>query len=397
MNFRRRSYQLGSLSRERRKAGPDVWIFRWRARTPEGIVVNHKVIVGTVEEFPTKASALKAVEPLRPSINAVSPAMAAPKTVRQLVAHYVQTELPTKAYSTQRTIQTSLASWVLPNWGEYHLEAVKAVDVETWLRSLPLADATKAKIRNVMHVVFTHACRYEWSEKNPISFVRQSGKREKLPDVLDLDELKKLLGELKNPARILVFLMAATGLRVSEALGLRWSDIDFTSRVILLSRAVVHQHVGNMKTECSQRPIPIDGALLDAVQNWRLEAPYQKSTDWVFASPHRDGEKPYWPESQLKGYVQPMARKLGITKSIGWHSFRRTFATLLNGGGEDVKTVQDLMRHANSRVTLDIYIQAPTPAKRAAHIKLVGLIHPRAQTAVVPLCSHAEKPIPLSA
>src|ERR1700723_1957624 len=59
---------------------------------------------------------------------------------------------------------------------------------------------------------------------------------------------------------------------------------------------------------------------------------------------------------------------------IGWHSFRRTFATLLKGSGEDVKTTQELMRHANSRLTLDVSAQALAPAKRAAHLKVVELI-----------------------
>lgn len=99
-----------------------------------------------------------------------------------------------------------------------------------------------------MHVIFAHACRHEWLEKNPITLVRQSAKRQKLPDVLELDELKKLLAELQNPARALVFLTAATGLRVSEALGLKWSDVDFTAAQLRLSRAVVHQHLGDMKT-----------------------------------------------------------------------------------------------------------------------------------------------------
>src|SRR5207247_10165692 len=89
--------------------------------------------------------------------------------------------------------------------------------------------------------------RYEWIATNPMTLVRQSAKREKLPDVLELDELKKLLAELENPARALVFLTAATGLRVSEALGLKWSDVDFASGDIRLSGAVFHQHVGDMK------------------------------------------------------------------------------------------------------------------------------------------------------
>jgi integrase len=82
------------------------------------------------------------------------------------------------------------------------------------------------------------------------------------------------------------------------------------------------------------------------------------------------------PETLLKCHVQPAAKRLGITKRIGWHSFRRTFATLL-GGSEDVKTMQELMRHANSKLTLDPYAQALTPAKRAAHRRLVGLIEGR--------------------
>src|SRR5579863_9777064 len=73
------------------------------------------------------------------------------------------------------------------------------------------------------------------------------------------------------------------------------------------------------------------------------------------------------------------------TRQIGCHSFRRTFATLLKGGGGDVKAVQELMRQATSRLTLDAYAQALTPAKRAAHLKLVGWIQPVAETANGPL------------
>ena len=97
----------------------------------------------------------------------------------------------------------------------------------------------------------------------------------------------------------------------------------------------------------------------------------------MFASPKMNGKQPYWSETPLKCFVQPAARRLGITKQIGWHSFRRSYATLLKGSGEDVKTTQELMRHANSRLTLDVYAQALTPAKRAAHMKVVEMIRPR--------------------
>jgi integrase len=62
--------------------------------------------------------------------------------------------------------------------------------------------------------------------------------------------------------------------------------------------------------------------------------------------------------------------------------------TLLKASGEDVKTVQELIRHANSRMTLDVYAQALTSAKRAAHLKVVEMIRPTSGTSVVPICSH---------
>ena len=396
MKFTRQHYQSGSLSREVRRAGPAVWVFRWRENTAQGRV-NRKVVVGTVKQFPTKAAALRAVASLRSSIYAGNPAV--PVTVQELVKHYEEKELPNKAFSTQRTIRTSLKIWVVPKWEEHRLADVKTVDVEDWLRGLVLANATKAKTRGVMHMIFAHACRHEWFGTNPISLVRQSAKRKKTPHVLEAEEVKKLLAELQNPARTLVFLTAATGLRVSEALGLKWSDVDFGNGAINLGRAVVHQHVGEMKTEASDKPVPMDGALAAALLDWSKRARYRQPEDWVFASPKMKGKQPYWPETPLKCFVKPAAKRLGITKRIGWHTFRRTLSTLLSSG-EGVKTTQELMRHANSRLTLDVYAQALTPAKRAAHLKVVEMIQPGAETAaetvVVPLCSHAQEAISVS-
>jgi len=119
VKFTRQRYQSGSLSREVRKAGPAVWIFRWRENATEGRVYR-KVVVGTIEQFPTKTAAKRAVETFRSTINAVNPAV--PVTLRQLVKHYEENELPSKAFSTQRTFQTSLKTWVLPKWGEHRLQ-----------------------------------------------------------------------------------------------------------------------------------------------------------------------------------------------------------------------------------------------------------------------------------
>ena len=70
--------------------------------------------------------------------------------------------------------------------------------------------------------------------------------------------------------------------------------------------------------------------------------------------------------------------RAGIVKHIGWHTFRHSFATLLKANGEDVKVVQESLRHANSRITLDLYTQGLMPTKRQAQGRVVkSLLAPR--------------------
>ena len=95
------------------------------------------------------------------------------------------------------------------------------------------------------------------------------------------------------------------------------------------------------------------------------------------ASPEMKGLQPYWPENLLRRYIRPAAERCGIQKTIGWHTFRHSYASQLKSNGEDVKVVQESLRHANSRITLDTYTQASTPAKRRAQTKVVGMIFPK--------------------
>ena len=76
----------------------------------------------------------------------------------------------------------------------------------------------------------------------------------------------------------------------------------------------------------------------------------------------------------MRNNIRPAARKLKITKRIGWHLFRHTYSTLLNATGTDIKVVQELLRHASVRVTMDTYTQAVSPRKREAQSVVIGLL-----------------------
>jgi integrase len=361
-----RRYQSGCLYREKRRAVPDVWVFRYRDGQS-----NRKEIIGTVEQFTNRKAAMKACELLRANINQET---RSPRTVAELVTHYTANELPNKTPYTVEVYAGYLKMWILPKWDSYSLSDVRTVAVETWLGSIPLADGTKAKLRNLMHALYNHAMRWEFFNRNPITLVRQSAKRTRVPDVLTVEEIGKLLGELADPWRTALYVAVTTGLRVSELLGLKWADMDFTAGEIHLSRGIVRQHIGEMKTEASRKPVPLDAGLADVLLGWRRRCPYNQDADYIFGSPDKNGTQPYWPNAAMENYVRPAAKQAGIQKRIGWHTLRHTYGTLVKSQGADVATTQALMRHANASITMDKYVQAVTPAKREAQKRVVNSI-----------------------
>jgi len=177
--------------------------------------------------------------------------------------------------------------------------------------------------------------------------------------VLTAEEIGKLLSELRGPWRTAVYVAVITGLKVSELLGLKWADLDFAAGEIRLCRGIVRQYIGEMKTETSRKPVPMDAGLADVVTRWRGIAPYNQDLDYIFASPTRMVSSPIG--RMLRYHIRPAAQ-------------RATFGTLVSGEGADVATTQSLMRHANVSITMDKYVQAVTPAKRDAQSRIVKVI-----------------------
>src|ERR1700723_2678244 len=134
----------------------------------------------------------------------------------------------------------------------------------------------------------------------------------------------------------------------------------------------------------------MDSYMAEDLLRWRRQSVYASDDDYVFASETMRGKQPYWPDNLMKRHIQPVAKAIGIHKEVGWHTFRHSFGTLLKANGEDVKTVQELLRHANSKITLDVYTQAVNSHKRAAQSKVVQMIVPGVGTNVGTKREHAK-------
>lgn len=211
--FPRTSYQSGSLRKVSRKRGPAVWKYRWYDTAPQGGKRPYrKLQVGTVEQYRTQAAARRALDAMRLDINRPTRSNPTQMMVADLIEHYAAKELGkdrhSKAETTVEVYRGFIEQWIQPRWGSYRLKEVRTAEVEEWLRSTlvghgkqpkPLAGGTKAKIRNIFSALFSHAVRWEFASMNPItgpsrgSGVRQSGRRQRTPDVLTISEIRRIL------------------------------------------------------------------------------------------------------------------------------------------------------------------------------------------------------------
>jgi len=407
--------QKGSLCLSVNGSGTEVWIFRWWETSTDGRRVRRKRQVGTLDQYKTEEAAERAVRNWRLVLRANQDGAASGITMRALIDHFREKELVDKgedgrAWSTRDRYEAYLNSWIEPRWGKEELTAIRAPLVEEWLRNLqqkprkrkrpelvatgreskPLAPASKAKIRNLMSVLFNHAIRWGFADRNPISGpnkgagVRQSSKRVRIPDILEVSEMQAIVAKLQLRERVLLFLVMVTGLRRGELSGIQWGDIDFANLLIDVRRSVVDQVVGRCKTEASQKPVPIDEYTAQDLLAWYRVTPYREPGDWVFASNSRRagknrGKQPLWLQTVMRYHIEPVVRELDIQKRVSWHTFRRTYTSLLHANGEDVKVVQELLRHGSAKVTLDVYAQAQMPAKRRAQHKVVEMVRPEAR------------------
>ncbi len=368
-------FQRGCLRVEPRKAG-DTWVLRFYiTRESDGRRVEHKVPVGLVRDLKSESAAWAEVDRLHLHQQINQPTCRGRVTLGDIAAHYEQNELLKRAHTTQYLHKHIIRDYLNPRWGRNVAVGIESLEVEKWLAALDLANPTRAKIRAVMTRLYSHAQKHKLIPRdqasNPMNWVSlESEASNHDPVILTPQEAWALVSEFPLLERTLTILTAATGLRISECLGLQWQDIDYNGHRILVRRRWIDGDIDGPKTRASGRPVPLSEALAEVLQTWQCATLYSRPEDWVFASTRMRGQQPRRGSMMAQDYLRPAAIRLGVKiatdQRFGFHNLRHSLATFLVNRKTDVKTVQSLLRHSNVSTTLDVYAHAIDDSKLAA-------------------------------
>ena len=112
---------------------------------------------------------------------------------------------------------------------------------------------------------------------------------------------------------IAVLFVAATGVRISECLGLRWHHVLWHENKISIEQVFRRGEVlSRTKTKASNAPVPMCEALAGNLAELRRQTEYGREDDFVFASPTLDGKQPLWGQTMNAQFVKPAAVALGL-------------------------------------------------------------------------------------
>jgi len=330
--------------------------------------------IGTLVEYPTKGAAWLAARPFNTPTETPKSVMVSVPTVKLIAERYCAERMPSR-HSTARVYHSWLNNYVLPQWGDKPISEVQPRLVELWLRQLQLAPKSKSHVRNLLHVLLDFAM---WAgvlevSRNPIDLVVVKGatKRTRRPRSLTVEQFQRLREHLKEPFGTMAMVCVCFGLRISECLALRWSDVDWFNGTLRVERGIVEQKVGDVKTDGSRQSLTIANELLACLKVWRQTTEFASAEDWIFASPLKLGRLPYsytgfWRELQRAG------TDAGIGK-LGTHTFRHTYRSWLDAVGTPIAVQQKLMRHSDIRTTMNIYGDIVTDEMTVASSKVAGL------------------------
>lgn len=249
-------------------------------------------------------------------------------------------------------------------FAQYYKKNIINIKPEEIISYMAFMRRTGLSLETILRRLSGLSCFYDYLliEKeikvNPVEFVSKPKKWDKLPEFLSFEEVEKILeySDLSSAKgmrdTLMLETMYASGMRVSELIAVKTTDIDYKRGFIKV--------IGKGSKE---RIVPIYDSLLVKIEDYLpIRHNYfikDRDEGWLF--PNKNGS--FLTRQYVWQWVKEICLKSGIKKHVSPHTLRHSFATHLLSGGADLRTIQIFLGHTNITTT-EIYTHVTDDQKR---------------------------------
>jgi integrase len=327
--------------------------------------------------YRTKKDAERALSEIATSVHTGSYLEPTKQTLSEFAREWLVAITPTIRPSTHYSYSRNLQLHVLPKLGSVQLRRIDAGLLNTLYAAL-LADGRKDHaggglsprtvryVHAIIHRALRDAVKWGRLARNPADAAdppKATAASHPEASTWTADELRTFLERTRTSRFAAAYhLIATTGLRRGEALGLRWQDLDLdTGKASIRQTVIAIKHtvmISTPKTKMGRRTVTLDSGTVAALREHRKRQAAERllmgagwtDNDLVFC--HPDGTVLH-PERFSRGFLETVAR-IGLPR-IRLHDLRHGWATLALQAGVHPKVVQERLGHANIGITLDTY------------------------------------------
>jgi len=362
------TFQKGCVFPRRTKTRGLVHVIRYRVPTADGRVKHRSETVHTTKKK-------EAEKILNERLNAINGGMRLPTeiTFAQFIDSHWEPYLSNLKPSTKEVHRSNVKNHIMPDLGQHKLSDVRAQMLAGLLerkRLEGLKPKTRLNLYLLLGKMFNLAVALELVESSPVQRIpRPRVEREEKP-TLAPKQIEAVIANVPPQYRALFVVLVFTGLRIGEALGLKWQDVDSENGKLYIRRSIWRGQELTPKSKRSIRSKHMVLTLARALAWHRTVAHYSQPEHYIFAG---GSGGPLHPDDVRRRVLYPAMDKVGITRvkrAFGFHLFRHSAGTELQQATGDIKTTSSFLGHASTAITGDVYLHLTPDADRSSMEKL---------------------------
>jgi integrase len=346
----RRRYQRGTILFSQRR---QVWLGRYREDIiqADGSTVRTRpqIVLGTKKELPTQRLAARKLDEILSRINDTTYQPTRIATIAEFAERFREEVLAKRKASTIRSANSHFDAHILPQLGKLRLDQIGPENQQIFVNSL--LDASRKTVLNVLSTLsamLTTAKNWGYSARQiEIKKLALPERNSYVAPHFTRSQIESILNLAGEPWRSFFILLALTGMRAGEALGLQWEDIDFEHRCIHIRRSAWYGRIQSTKSTISAAPITLPVVLASVLGEYRKE---WKPNAQGFLFTTRNGRPPS-SNNVVEHRLWPILDGLNIPR-CGLHAFRHSVASFIVDAGYAPEVAQQQLRHSNARTTL---------------------------------------------